>query len=251
MFTVLTAAQLELFHREGFLVASGFLPRDHVESSLADCAAFLTGPRVAAEGVNPRHVVRDADGSGIKYVECIDHYVPSIKQLMNLKLLTAAGEILGQSTNFWAVELHDKVPRQGTITPPHQDNFYFCLDPPDALTIYVPLEPHGRANGGLCYVRGSHKMGTLEHAKSKVRAFSSELLGLAPGEDSVFPIEMNPGDVVFHHCNTVHFAPRNQSDRHRRSVSIRVNGENAGVSQKMRDRYLVNKTYNRDDPRPE
>jgi len=244
---VLTTDQIEEFRREGFLVVADFLPAANVARSLAELTAFLSGPQLAAPGVNPKHVVRDADGIGVKYVESIDHYVPSIKELMNLKLLTAAGQILDQNANFWAVEMHDKVPQQGTITPPHQDNFYFCLDPPDALTIYVPLESHGRANGGLCYVRGSHKLGTLDHAKSKVKAFSSELLGLAPGEESVFPIEMRPGDVVFHHCNTVHFAPRNHSDLHRRSLSIRVNGERATVSAKMRERYMVNKTFNREE----
>jgi phytanoyl-CoA hydroxylase len=96
-------------------------------------------------------------------------------------------------------------------------------------------------------VRGSHKLGTLEHAKSKVKAFSSELLGGHRGEDHVVPLDMKPGDVVFHHCNTIHFAPRNHSDLHRRSLSIRFNGDRAAVSALMRDRYMVNKTFNREE----
>jgi phytanoyl-CoA hydroxylase len=244
---ILTTAQIEDFRRDGFLVVGALLSVPAVQRCLEDLAAFLGRDQLASVGVNPKHIVREADNIGVKYAESVDHYVPSIKSLLNLKLLTAAGQLLGQNTHFWAVEMHDKVPHHGTVTPPHQDNFYFCLDPPDALTVYVPLEPHGHGNGGLCYVRGSHKLGTLEHGKSKVKAFSSELLGGARGEDHVFPIEMQPGDVVFHHANTVHFAPRNPSDNHRRSLSIRVNGERAAVSESMRQRYLVNKSFNRED----
>src|SRR5882672_5461662 len=247
MSEILTELQIESFWRDGFLVVENFLPEARVAECLTDLTRFLSGAQSSVEGLNSKHLVRESDGVGIKYLESVDFYVGSIKALLNLALLTAAGQLLRQNAYFWAVEMHDKVPNLGSVTPPHQDNFYFCLDPPDALTIYAPLETHGRGNGGLCYVRGSHKLGTLDHGKSRVKAFSSELLGLAPGEESVFPIDLRPGDVVFHHCNTVHFAPRNHSDLHRRSLSIRVNGERAEASEKMRERYLVNKTYNREE----
>jgi len=244
---ILNSEQIHSFEQNGFLVVKGFVAKDVAQRCLEDVSAFCDSGRRTHAGLNPAHVVEEASG-GVKYCESVDHYVPSIKRLLNLKLLAAASVLLGgQDTYFFAAEMHDKVPRQGTITPPHQDNFYFCLDPADALTIYVPLELHGRANGGLCYVRGSHHLGTMDHRKSKVKAFSSELLGLAPGEQQVYPLEMQAGDVVFHHANTVHFAPRNPSDLHRRSLSIRVNGVNAKVSMTMRERYMVNRTFNRDE----
>jgi phytanoyl-CoA hydroxylase len=245
---ILSPAQLEAFRQDGFLVVERFFDESLVARALADVRAFFDEKRHLEPGVHPKHIVEEVDGAGVKYAESIDHYVPSIRPLLSLKLLAAAGEILDQDTHLFVVELHDKVPRQGTVTPPHQDNFYFCLDPPDALTVYVPLELHGRENGGLCYVRGSHRLGTLDHRKSKVKAFSSELLGLEPGEQQVYPLQMKPGDVVFHHANTVHFAPRNPSELHRRSLSIRINGVRAQVSQAMRERYQVNRAFNRDTP---
>ena len=247
MHDILTRAQIQAFQDDGFLVVRDFVPQAIIARGLADLIAFLSGPRDGVPGINPKHIVNEVEGGGVKYAESIDHYVPSVRMLMDLKLLSAAGELLDQNAHFFAAEMHDKVPRHGTVTPPHQDNFYFCLDPPDALTIYIPLEPHGPGNGGLCYVRGSHKLGTLDHGKSKVKAFSSELLGGPAGRESVVPLDMQPGDVVFHHANTIHLAPRNQSDLHRRSLSIRVNGERATVSDFMRQRYMINKTYNREE----
>src|SRR3569832_594045 len=244
---ILSAVQIQQFRDQGFLVVQNFLPGANVARCLEDLRGFLERPRNGVSGIDPKHFVDEVDAAGVKYAESVDHYVPSIKRLMNLKLLHAAGQLLGQNAHFFAAEMHDKVPHHGTGTPPHQDFFFFCLDPPDALTIYIPMEAHGPGNGGLCYVRGSHRLGTLDHTKSKVKAFSSELLGGAPGEDHVVKLDMQPGDVVFHHANTVHFAPRNHSDLHRRSLSIRVNGERATVSDAMRQRYMVNKVYNREE----
>src|SRR5690625_3033788 len=81
------------------------------------------------------------------------------------------------------MEIQNKVPKQGTFTPAHQDNFYFQLSPPSSLTAYIPLEMHNaKVNGGLKFLKGTNKLGTLNHKSSTVKAFSS-LLELENPED--------------------------------------------------------------------
>jgi phytanoyl-CoA hydroxylase len=143
------------------------------------------------------------------------------------------------------MEIHNKVPHGGTKTPPHQDNFYFCLEPPDAVTAYIPLDPHTPDNGGMCFVPKSHLQGTIMHTKSKVPAFSSGLDNHSFDEEFLYKVDARPGDVSFHHCNTIHLAPPNVSDMHRHAVSIRINGVRARMSPEMKARYEEYRASNR------
>ena len=44
-------------------------------------------------------------------------------------------------------EWFNKPPGPNTPTPPHQDNYYFCLKPPSVLTIWLALDPVDTENG--------------------------------------------------------------------------------------------------------
>ncbi len=83
----------------------------------------------------------------------------------------------------------------------------------------------------------------MKHSPSKVRAFSSfvsdrdDLAKLSP--------ELEPGDIIIHHCNTIHMAGANHSNRRRRSVSMRINGVSAVVSDELRALYSAYREENR------
>ena len=79
--------------------------------------------------------------------------------------------MIGESVFVEVIELHQKYP--GTSkTPPHQDNFYFCLKNAKSLTAYIPLNEQTKENGGLAVVPKTHNL-DLEHYSSKVTGFSS------------------------------------------------------------------------------
>ena len=67
-------------------------------------------------------------------------------------------------------EWFNKPPGTDSPTPPHQDNYYFSLKPPNVLTIWLALDPVDDENGCLRYVAGSHRDGhpaarPLEHPR--------------------------------------------------------------------------------------
>ena len=242
----LTGIAIE-FNANGFAVARGLLDPVMLSELLAAFRVFSEDSE-GLQRVAVADVVFDSlEGSPrpIKYLQHVNGYLPLFNRLFGTEILDTASVLLAQPTFYDGMELHDKAPHGGTITPPHQDNFYFCLDPPDAVTAYVPLEPHGPGNGGLHFVRHSHRGPLKDHFKSKVKAFSSALDESDYDAGDVEAVDLAPGDVVFHHAKTIHFAPRNDSDRHRRSVSIRINGVHARVSPLLREGYLKNFTYNR------
>ena len=139
------------------------------------------------------------------------------------------------------MEIHNKVPFKGTITPAHQDNFYFQLNPPSALTAYIPIELHNsEINGGLKFLVGSNKNGVVDHSATKVKAFSS-LINLDDfSEYEIYGTDLEAGHIVFHHANTIHFASSNKSKFSRRSFSVRFNGVSAKKDNVMSEKYSKN-----------
>ena len=192
-----------------------------------------------------KDIVFEKDNINYKYIQNVNFYRPICNKVLNEQLFKVVSDLLEESAYFINMEIHDKAPLVGTPTPAHQDNFYFRLNPPSALTVYIPLEKHDASiNGGLKFVRNSHSQGTKDHASAEVKAFSSKL-NAEVNSEMVFNTQLNQGDIVIHHCNTVHFADSNKSKLHRRSLSLRFNGYSAKVDPDMHKKYIENYKVNR------
>lgn len=119
-------------------------------------------------------------------------------------------------------EWFNKPPATQHATPPHQDNFYFCLKPPQVLTMWLALDDVDEENGCLRYVPGSHLRGIRPHSRTSTLGFSQGISDYGDVDRSMeVPIAATPGDVLIHHGNTIHRADANQSSvRHRRSFGM-------------------------------
>ena len=144
--------------------------------------------------------------------------------------------------------LHDKAPGLGTHTPFHQDNFYFCRKPAQAVTAYVALEKQNKKNGQLMYVKGSHLRGVQKHKLSLTKGFSSGLEKQNYKKEKIYIPSLNPGDVAFHHANTIHGANENLSKNlNRRAVAITIIGESAKIDKIKKNKYLQLRKANRNN----
>ena len=235
---------VEKFKKDGFVVIKNFFSEDVIEEIKQSIISFdkwdiMRDKDVVYEG-------EEADRE-YKYIQNINYYVPACHKVLTSKLFTTVAELLEEEINFVNMEIHNKVPFKGTFTPAHQDNFYFQLSPPSSLTAYIPLEIHkADLNGGLQFLKGTNALGTLNHKSSTVKAFSSLLELDNPEEYEVFKTDLNAGDIVFHHADTVHFANENKSEYNRRSLSLRLNGISAKIDPKIREQYKENYKVNRE-----
>lgn len=137
-----------------------------------------------------------------------------------------AERLLGEEARGQGTEWFNKPPGTNHATPPHQDNYYFCLTPPQVLTMWLALDPVDEENGCLRYVPGSHLRGVRPHGRTQTLGFSQGITDYGP-EDFAHevPIVLQPGDVVIHHGNTIHRADANRSTtRHRRSFALVFKG---------------------------
>ena len=62
----------------------------------------------------------------------------------------------------------NKPPAQSSPTPAHQDGFYFCLVPNEAVNMWLALDEINQDNGCIRYVAGSHHRGLRPHGQSGV-----------------------------------------------------------------------------------
>jgi len=137
------------------------------------------------------------------------------------------------------VELFNKPPKTDHVTPPHQDNFYFCLVPAKVLTIWVALDPVDTSNGCIRYVAGSHLNGLRNHEKSSTLGFSQTITDFGPIDlEKEVSIVAEPGDALIHHGNTIHRAGSNKTlDRHRRGFAMVMKGTQARRDQERFEIY--------------
>ena len=156
------------------------------------------------------------------------------------KWIALAEALIGEPVRCEFPEWFNKPPGEEAPTPPHQDNYYFCLSPPNVVTIWMALDRVDAHNGCVRYVRGSHLEGIRPHGRSAILGFSQGILdyGEEDREREVLT-ELEPGDVIVHHGNTIHRAEPNRSpDRHRRAFAMVIKGVGALRDETAFERYL-------------
>lgn len=155
---------------------------------------------------------------------------------------TALAEaLIGEPASCEQPEWFNKPPGTNHVTPPHQDNYYFCLAPANVLTIWLALDAVDAENGCLRYVDGSHRLGFRTHARSRILGFSQGITDYAADDFTrEVAILLQPGDAVVHHGMTIHRADANLSaTRNRRSFAMVFRGESCQRDEAAYSRYTA------------
>lgn len=154
---------------------------------------------------------------------------------------SAAEAMLGEpAATPKGAEWFNKPPRTKHITPPHQDNYYFCLSPPRVLTMWLALDEVNEENGCLRYVLGSHRHPIRPHSRTSTLGFSQGISDYtAADHEREIAVPAAPGDVLIHHGNTIHRADFNRSStRHRRSFGMVFQAASCVRDEDAFQRYL-------------
>ncbi len=214
---------VELKHRfdeDGFVPIPGFLESRELKKVRGRLERYIgeVCPRL-----EPHYVLFDIDNStrGIKQLIEMNKFDDFFADLLHGdKAKEVARGLLDDEVLPQQVLYFDKSPRIGTPTPPHQDGFYFCITPNEALTMWIALDDCDPENGCMKYLRGSHRKGVLDHRASGAVGFSQGLAETPWSQDEVATLPARAGDCLVHHSLTIHFADANRSDRHRRSLGL-------------------------------
>ena len=138
-------------------------------------------------------------------------------------------DLLGGEVYHYHSKITAKEPREGGAWEWHQDYGYWykngCLFP-DMASAMVALDNCTRANGCLQVLRGSHRLGRVDHGLLEGDQVGADLRRVEEAKKHLELVycEMEMGDVLFFHCNTLHRSDQNRSDDRRWTLICCYNG---------------------------
>jgi phytanoyl-CoA hydroxylase len=228
------------FDDDGFVAVRQFLPEEELQQLQSELDRYI------------HDVVPNLPSSDAFYHDC--ERPETLKQMQHMgndaffeeyrrhpRWVQLATKLLGEPAQSKGPEWFNKPPGTDHPTPPHQDNFYFCLRPPSVLTMWLALDDVDAENGCLRYVAGSQKPGIRPHGPTAVLGFSQGILDYCSADrDAEVAVSLQPGDVVAHLGNTIHRADANSSaDRNRRAFAMVFEGESCQRDADAYARYEV------------
>jgi ectoine hydroxylase-related dioxygenase (phytanoyl-CoA dioxygenase family) len=214
-----TVGQLADYHRDGYLLIRNFCSADEI-AKLYKTAVEDDAMRKNAldlndlSGKKTRLSLWFTPGDDVfGYLTRSEKMVSSIAQLLDSDAPVC----------HFHSKLMQKEPRVGGAWEWHQDYGYWYKNqfmfPDQLMSVMVALSPANKENGCLQVIKGSHKLGRVNHG------FSGEQVGAdmvmvnnALQTMELVYCELQPGDALFFHSNILHRSEANLSDHPRWSI---------------------------------
>jgi ectoine hydroxylase-related dioxygenase (phytanoyl-CoA dioxygenase family) len=212
-----TRAQRTAYAEDGYYIARGLL-------GAAEVATFRDRARaqLEAEAATQGAVMRKGDREGKQTLLKMWNQAGDDRYGLlarDERLVLAAEALLGEEIYLYSHKMTMKQPREGGAWEWHQDFGYWhnygCLAP-DMLSIYIALDKATRENGCLQVLKGSHRLGRLDHVRQDGQTNVAEpYLKAAVKRFEHAYVEMEAGDALLFHCNLLHRSDANDSDTYR------------------------------------
>ena len=220
----LNDAQITLFQQDGYLVIRGLLDFEETELTLK------AARQDEALRINAMEVI-DTKGRSTN-LSLWNHPGDDIYGAIcrSRRVVDSMEQLLGDEVYHYHSKLSAKEPKVGGAWEWHQDYGYWyqngCLFP-DLASVFIALDPATRENGCLQLLKGSHRMGRVEHGRfgTQTGADPERVEAAMQRLERVY-CEMAPGDAVFFHGNTLHCSDPNLSDKPRWGLICCYNTKN-------------------------
>ncbi len=213
---LLTSAEVAQFERDGYIIVKGLF--DVAEMDILRTAAkndkVMEGNarQIAdAEGAMARLTLWNKAGDDLWGLVARTH-----------RIVDRMEQLLGGEVYHYHSKMSVKEPFVGGAWEWHQDYGYWYNNAvlfPDLASCFIAVDPNTRDNGCMQVLRGSHRMGRIEHGRY------GDQTGADPERveeaKKVLPLDyvvLDPGDALFFHCNLLHRSDANRSPNPRWSL---------------------------------
>ncbi|MFL5789403.1 MAG: phytanoyl-CoA dioxygenase family protein [Flavisolibacter sp.] len=216
---ILNDQQLKSFERDGYLVVKNFCSDKEIEKLYSTAVEDDAMKKNALDlndltGKKTRLSLWFTPGNDVfGYLTRSEKMVHSVAQLLDSDAPVC----------HFHSKLMQKEPKVGGAWEWHQDYGYWYKNqfmfPDQLISVMIALTPASKENGCLQVIKGSHKLGRVNHG------FSGEQVGAdmvmvnnALQTMELVYCELQPGDALFFHSNLLHRSEANLSDHPRWSI---------------------------------
>ena len=239
-FFMLTPAQVQAYHTDGYVVVKNFFSPEEIQRLYEVAIADKTAAQNA---------VGTVDKTG-KQTRLTLWYTPGDDTYGLLtrsrRMVRSVSQLLDSQAPVchYHSKLMQKEPRVGGAWEWHQDYGYWYKNqfmfPDQLISVMVAITNANKENGCLQVIQGSHKLGRVNHG------FAGEQVGA----DQVFvenalktlPLvycELEAGDTLFFHANTLHRSEANLSDTSRWSLISCYNAQSNPAYNEPSESYRI------------
>ena len=236
----LTPAQIELYHQQGYIIIKSFCKPEEVNK------LYTTGLEDSAL-VNNAFDLNDQSG---KKTRLSLWFTPGNDVFGYLtrseKMISLIKQLLGGEAPVchYHSKLMQKEPKVGGAWEWHQDYGYWYKNqfmfPDELLSVMIALTEANKENGCLQVIKGSHKMGRLNHGfAGEQMGADMQMVNNALKTMELVYVELQPGDALMFHSNLLHRSEANLSDHSRWSIISSYNLQSNPAYNEASESYKV------------
>ena len=230
----LSTAQIETFHREGYLVLRALVP-----AAMCDLMQSITEAHLAA-AVEPLEFEAEVGYPGAP----VSLAAPGGRTVRRLRgayrrhrclsawaedpgIIGAVRALLGEPVRLTLAHhncIMTKHPQFGSATGWHRDIRYWSFEQADLICAWLALGPETPDNGGLHCIPGSHRLALASGQLDSLYFLRPELPENRALMAQAVPLTLAAGDVVLFHSKLFHSAGRNTSPDVKCSIAFAYHG---------------------------
>jgi len=210
---VFESEDLTRYREDGFVIKRGLFTGEEIS---------LLGAAARGDHALDRAAVARDDGAGNKVrLSLWNHPGDGIYGMVARcrRMVDSVEQLLGGEVYHYHSKMILKDARTGGAWAWHQDYGYWYQNGllfPDLCSVMIAVDAATKENGCLEVLKGSHRMGRINHVLSGDQA-GADLERVTEAEKRLEKVycEMAPGDAVFFHANTLHCSGPNRSENPR------------------------------------
>jgi len=221
-------AELDQFRRDGFIVVRGLANaddvsgmrqiteigvRDHIPPIEYEAELHYPGAPASMEAEGGRTIrrLKQAASRDFLFTEWMlrSEVIGRLQQLLGPRVICPLAHHNCIMT---------KQPKYSSETGWHQDIRYWSFQRPELINAWIAIGSERPENGCLQVIPGSHTLVLDRSRLDEDLFFRADLPENQPLIESKLHVTLNPGDVLFFHCRTLHAASRNSSNETKYSV---------------------------------
>ena len=204
------------YHADGYVLVRGMLDAEEV--------GLLSRASREDRVLDQKSFGKDDGEGGVVRLSLWNHPTDTIYGMIarSASIVGSAAKLLGDEPYHYHSKMIMKDAKVGGAWAWHQDYGYWYQNgvlSPNLTSAYIAVDRATRENGCLQVIRGSHKLGRIEHVLTGDQAGADQdRVDEILKRFELVHVEMEPGDVLYFHANMLHRSDRNRSDDPRWSM---------------------------------